>query len=31
MMSLGLLNLVLAIIAYRIIVRKIEKRINRAG
>lgn len=31
MMSLGLFNLVLAIIAYRVIVRKIEKRMNRAG
>jgi len=31
MMSLGLLNLLLAAIAYRIIVRKIEKRMNRTG
>ncbi|MDU6434255.1 MAG: hypothetical protein E6556_15765 [Pantoea sp.] len=30
MMGLGLLNLLLAAIAYRIIVRKIEKRMNRA-
>lgn len=31
MMSLGLFNLVLAIIAYRIIIRQIEKRMNGAG